>query len=209
MSNEHDGQPAPPSGPPPPPPWAPPDPATQPEVPTVPQPPAPTGPPAWAPPTGPPAGPPTAPPMAGGDTGWPPPAPPASPGVPVPPAPGASTGKGRTAAIVVGILVVVALVGAAGAFVVFGSRSSELELAIDACELAADGSLRATGTIANRAGATEVRVEVRFLDIDGGDEVDADRVRIELPGDAAERWRASGTAPEDVDQVTCEVTASE
>jgi hypothetical protein len=104
---------------------------------------------------------------------------------------------------------VLALLAAVAVFALVGPGDSELELSVDTCEIAADGSLGATGTIANRAGATDVTLEVRFLDADDGSSVDSDRVVVSLPGDAAERWRATGTAPDAVQQVTCEVTASE
>lgn len=108
------------------------------------------------------------------------------------------------------VLVLILVVGAAVAAValgLFGTSSSELELDVQRCEIATDGSLSASGTIASRGGESDVILDIRFLDVDGGDVVDTDRITVVVPADAAERWRGTGSAPDEVQQVTCEVTA--
>lgn len=110
----------------------------------------------------------------------------------------------------IALLVVAALVvgGIVTAAVVMGAGSTELTLRIDTCEIAADGTLTATGTI-NSSAATDVDVEVTFTDLAGGDVVDTGQQTLTVPEDAAQRWQVTGTAGDDVQRVTCDVTADD
>lgn len=170
------------------------------------------------PPTGPPtpspysAGPPTAsfPPAPGA---WGAPAAPGPAGqwaapVPAPahPAPQKKSRAGLVAALLVVALLLVGGVVAA-ALVLTGSGS--LEIAVDSCEIAADGTLTATGTVSgpNGQGAD---VEVEFTDTANGDLVDSARISVDLSfgGIGGDAWTASGEASADVQQVTCTATAT-
>lgn len=110
--------------------------------------------------------------------------------------------------VVVAVIVVLALVigGAAGAFVML-TGFGRLDVSIDTCEIAADGALSATGAVDGSNGAA-ARVTVDFVDTDTGEVVDDDSTTLDLgtaPG--ADPWHLDGQAGDDVDQVTCEVTA--
>lgn len=96
----------------------------------------------------------------------------------------------------------------AGALVVFGG-SNDLELTIDTCEIAADGTLTAAGVVTGPNG-TGVNVDVAFVDTATGDEVDAGSTGVDLSsGSAGNPWEVSGTAGDEVQQVTCNVTADD
>ncbi len=126
------------------------------------------------------------------------------------PAPEEAPSGGNRVGLVAGLIVLATLVigGVLAAVLVLGGDRAELALDIERCEIAADGTLSASGTVTNPDGdAIDVPVEVTFVDVDGGATVDTDRTELSVPGDAAERWTASGTAGDDVQQVNCEVTA--
>lgn len=172
------------------------------DFPTEPTPPV-TGPP--VPPGAVPGQPSWAPPTPGAPPGWGPPAAPPT-GAALPDEPEASTSR---TGLVIGLVVLVALVvgGVVGAVLVLGG-SVEIALDIERCEIAADGTLSASGTITNPdSGSVDVEVDVTFTDVNGGTTVDTDRVELSVPGDAAERWSASGMASDAVDQVNCRVNA--
>ena len=96
----------------------------------------------------------------------------------------------------------------AGALVVFGG-SDGLELTIDTCEIAADGTLTAAGTVKGPNGSG-VDVEVSFLDTETGDVVDDANTSIDLgTASGADPWSVTGTAGDDVMQVTCNATADD
>ena len=142
---------------------------------------------------GPPTGPPIAPPIT------PSAAPPAAP-------------ASKKTGLIIGLIVVLALIigGIAAAAVVLMDSGTELELDIAACEIAADGTLTASGSVENTSGTTtDVDVEVDFRDDDGGSIIDTDSARITVPGDSAERWSLTGTAGDDVQRITCDVTAED
>ncbi len=153
-----------------------------------------------------PSGPPTAPvPPVGG---WTVPAPEPTGFIqPGTPEPGGPARRSRVW-VVVAVIVALALVigGAAGAFVML-TGFGRLDVSIDTCEIAADGALTATGTVDGPSG-TAARVIVDFVDTRSGEVVDSDSTTLDLgtaPG--ADPWRLDGQAGDDVDQVTCEVTA--
>jgi len=190
-----------------------------------PQPGAAPNPPEWAPPGAPhepptapvpPIGPPPAdpPPLGGSTAGWGPP-PVGTTGPAVATAPGPAPGEpspssGNRAGLLVGLIVLAVLVlgGVLAAVLVLSGGGTEIGLDIERCEIAADGSLTASGTVTNPDdGTVDVPVEVTFVEVDGGATVDEDRLELSVPGGAAERWSASGTAGDDVQQVNCEVTA--
>ncbi len=119
---------------------------------------------------------------------------------------GAPKRTGLIVAMVIAGLLVVG--GIAGVALLTFSSSSDLELTIDTCEIAADGTLSASGTVGGPSGAG-VDVRVSFVDVATGTEVDSDTVGVDL-GTAAtgpDPWQASGTAGDQVQQVTCDVTA--
>jgi hypothetical protein len=106
------------------------------------------------------------------------------------------------------VLAILVVGGILAAVLFVGGGDTEIALDIERCEIAADGALTASGTVTNPDGDTvDVPVEVTFVDVDGGATVDTDRIELTVPGDAAERWSASGSAGDDVQQVNCEVTA--
>lgn len=163
-------------------------------------------PPPYQPPYQPPTGPPTAPvPPVGG---WTVP-PPQTPGLP-PPVPQQTEGSPRRSRgwIIVAVVVLIALVigGTAGAFVML-TGFGRLEVSVDTCEISADGTLTATGTVDGPSG-TGVEVAIQFVDIDTGEVVDSDATSLDL-GTAigADPWSLTGSAGDEVDQVTCNVTA--
>ncbi len=96
----------------------------------------------------------------------------------------------------------------AGALVVFGG-SSDLELTIDTCEIAADGHPDRCRR-RDRPNGTGVDVDVAFVDTATGDEVDAGSTGVDLSsGSAGNPWEVSGSAGDQVQQVTCNVTADD
>lgn len=173
----------------------------------------PSTPPTWGtPPAAPPAAPPTwgtppaAPPTAPPGYGTPPPTAFGTP--PPPPAPA----KKSRAGLIIGLLVLAFLVLAGlalAAFALLGS-SSELELTIDRCEIAADGSLTASGTVGGPSG-TGVTLDVEFTDIATDEVVDSDRITIDLgtATSGGDPWEVRGTAGDEVRQVACDVTADD
>lgn len=172
-------------------------------MPTVPTAPAP---PTWG---SPPAAPPTAPPTWGT-----PPAAPPSYGTPPetafgtqPPAPA----KKSKAGLIVALLVLAFLVLAGLALAAFALLgSSDLELTIDRCEIAADGTLTASGTVEGPNG-TGVNIDVEFVDIATDQVVDSDRITIDLgtATSGGDPWEVRGTAGDEVRQVACDVTADD
>ncbi len=106
------------------------------------------------------------------------------------------------------MVAILLVVGAILAAIVVASGGTDLELTIDTCEIAADGSLSASGSVRNTGGdAAEVPLEVEFSDVATGDVVDTDSSTVEVSGGSAERWQAEGAAGDDVDRVSCDVTA--
>jgi hypothetical protein len=105
--------------------------------------------------------------------------------------------------VVVGLLVVGGAIAAA--LTVFGG--SDLELTIDTCEIAADGTLTAAGVVKGPNG-TGVQIDVVFVDTATDEEVDTADASVDLSfGSAGNPWEATGSAGDDVQQVTCNVAA--
>ena len=119
---------------------------------------------------------------------------------------GAPKRTGLIVAMVIAGLLVVG--GIAGVALLTLGGSSGLELTIDTCEIAADGTLSASGTVGGPSG-TGVEVQVSFVDLATGSEVDSDTVGVDLGTTASggDPWQVSGTAGDQVRQVTCDVTA--
>ena len=139
--------------------------------------------------------------------------PPQAPGVPPtqPPTPASGTGGGSSKAGVVIALLVVALLivgGVVAALLVLRSSSPELTLTIETCEIAADGALSASGTVSSSA-AADVEVDVTFSGLPDGELVDRGQQTVPVPADAAQRWQVSGVAGDEVQRVTCDVTADD
>jgi hypothetical protein len=101
--------------------------------------------------------------------------------------------------VVVGVVVLLALV-AGGAVLLLGSGSSPT-VAIDRCEIAADGTLTASGTL--EGGDRDTEVEVVFRDVATDAVVDDEDT--DVPGGEGS-WRATGRAGPDVRRVTCVAT---
>lgn len=109
--------------------------------------------------------------------------------------------KSKAGLIIALLVVVLLLVGGAVAFLAFGPASgSDLTATIDECTIEADGSLAASGSITGDDGAVEVSVE--FRNTDGDAVVDSASTNVSAPGS----WDVSGSAPDDVQRVTCVVT---
>jgi hypothetical protein len=107
------------------------------------------------------------------------------------------------------VLVFVVLGGIAlGAY--FALRSTgELDLTVDRCEIAADGTLTAAGTVGGPSG-TGVSIDVEFVDIATDEVVDRGSVGVDLgtaPG--SDPWTVEGNAGDEVRQVDCRVTADD
>lgn len=185
-----------------------------------PPPPPPAQPPQWAPPNDPtptavqptvppyPAGPPTGPPLAPPDA-WnqPPGAPPL--GTPVEPT---TPPTSKKTGLIIGVLVVLALIigGIVAAAVVLMDSDPQLTLDIEVCEIAADGTMTASGSVENTSGSTaDVDIDVVFRNDATSSTVDTDTVELNVPGDSGERWSLSGTAGDDVQRISCDVTADD
>ena len=121
---------------------------------------------------------------------------------------GAPPAKKGRAGLVIGLLVVALLIigGIVGVALAMGGSSGELELAIDTCEIDADGRLSATGTVDGPDG-TAVRVEVEFVDSATDDQADTAGTSVDLG--SGNSWTVSGSAGAEVQQVTCNVTADD
>jgi hypothetical protein len=107
------------------------------------------------------------------------------------------------------LVALILLAGAVGGAVAVSRSSGELDMTVDRCEIAEDGSLTASGTVSGPSG-TGVDVEVEFVDSATGDVVDDADTSIDLgtaPG--ADPWTVTGTAGDDVMQVTCNATADD
>ena len=117
----------------------------------------------------------------------------------------------RRTGLIVALLVVALLVigGIVGVVLVVGRGAPELELTIDTCEIAADGTLSATGSVRAGGDAADVDVDVTFSDVATDATVDDDSTQVAVPADAAGRWTAAGTAGDTVQQVTCDATADD
>lgn len=119
--------------------------------------------------------------------------------------------KRQRTGLVVGLVVLALLVaGVVAAVLVLRGGDPDLELAIDTCDIAADGTMsrrrgRSATTAVTRA---DVTIEVAFSDTDSGNTIETDRTSVSVPGGASERWSASGTAGDDVQRITCDVTAT-
>lgn len=130
---------------------------------------------------------------------------PAVPPAPTPPPTGSKLPL-VLALIVLGFLVLAGI--ALGAYFVLRSPG-ELDLTVDRCEIAADGTLTAAGTVGGPSG-TGVTIDVEFVDIATDDIVDRGSVGVDLgtaPG--ADPWTVEGSAGDEVRQVDCRVTADD
>jgi hypothetical protein len=111
----------------------------------------------------------------------------------------------------VGLLVLAVLVigGIAGVLWFVTGGSGELELSLDTCEIAADGTLTASGVVSGPNGKG-VEVEVDFIDTATGREVDDASTSLDLSfGSSGSPWTVTGRAGDDVQQVTCNATADD
>lgn len=126
-----------------------------------------------------------------------------------PAAPPSRSSTGRTLAVVAGLVVVGLLVvgGVLAAVVVLSGSGGDLEVTIEDCSIAADGTLGAAGSVRSSGDGGTVEVEVRYTDVETGEQVDTATTSMELPADAAQRWTLDGSAGDDVQRVTCDVTA--
>ena len=109
------------------------------------------------------------------------------------------------------LLVVFALLvggGIALALALVASTSSDLALTVDTCEIAADGTLRATGTVSHGGDEDDTEVVVTFFDSSNDTTVDSQRTDVVLRSGEGS-WTASGRAGDSVQQVTCEATVSD
>jgi hypothetical protein len=111
----------------------------------------------------------------------------------------------------VGLLVLAVLVigGIAGVLFVVGGGSGELELTVDTCEIAADGTLTAAGVVSGPNGKG-VEVRVSFVDSATDREIDGASTSVDLSfGSSGNPWTVTGRAGDDVQQVTCDATADD
>jgi hypothetical protein len=115
--------------------------------------------------------------------------------------------KGK-AGLIIGLLVVLLLVvGGVVAFLIAGRDSgSDVSATIDTCTIDADGTLTAAGKLRNDSGSeTSVKMTVEFQNTDGNAVVDSGTADVVAPGDGSTDWDVSGSAPDDVQRVTCVV----
>jgi hypothetical protein len=94
------------------------------------------------------------------------------------------------------------------AFLVAGRDSgSDLTATIDTCKIEADGTLTASGEVRNEGGSdSSAKMTVEFRNTDGNAVVDSGTADVQAPGDGSTGWDVSGSAPDDVQRVTCVVT---
>ena len=105
-------------------------------------------------------------------------------------------------------MILVLIAGAvAVAVVALAGGGSDHTLTVDRCDIASDGSLRAAGTISGGDDG-DVDLKVDFTEVGSGNSVDTDTVTATVSGGAGV-WTASGSAGDDVNQVTCEVTVED
>jgi hypothetical protein len=113
--------------------------------------------------------------------------------------------------LVVGLVVIALLVvgGVIAAVVALGgTATSGISLGIDTCEIAADGSMSANGTISNDGSdSATFDIEVDFSDTATGETVVTDTMTVTVAAGSSERWSGTGTAGEEVRRITCDVTA--
>jgi hypothetical protein len=97
--------------------------------------------------------------------------------------------------------------GIVAAVLVLSADDVDVDLAIDTCEIEADGTMSATGAVINDGGQEEtVTVEVVFSDSATQDEISSQRARVTAASGSSGRWSASGNAGDSVQRVTCEAT---
>lgn len=159
--------------------------------------------------------PPTTPPNApGGNLGTPPPMPPtggpSSLGSPQSMPNNSPSNKGGLLALIVLIVVVIA---ATVGFAIVGLNASRnaaslMTMSILECSLSEAGETRVTVTLSDTTGDTnDVSLNVIIVDLDTGEEIDTTSDTVEVPGEVSQRWEYSGAAGDDVQQITCNVTA--
>jgi len=100
------------------------------------------------------------------------------------------------------VLVVVLLLVGGGVAYLAATRSSgsDLTATIDECTIDADGTLGASGSV--EGSDDTVTVSVEFRNTDGDEVVDSASTNVKGAGS----WDVSGSAPDDVQRVTCVVT---
>lgn len=149
----------------------------------------------------------------GGIGGTPPPTPPT--GGPqgfggAVPQPSSPTNKGGTLAL---ILLIVVVVAATVGFALVGlnasrNANSPMTMSILECSLSEAGDTRVAVTLSDSSGdSNEVSLNVVIVDLDTGEEIDTTTDEIEVAGQASQRWEYSGAAGDEVQQITCNVTA--
>ncbi len=125
-----------------------------------------------------------------------------------PPAPEAPAGgRQRRTGLIVGLLVVAVLViGGIVGIALLAGGGSDLTITVDTCSIAADGSLRAAGTVGGPDG-TSVTVEVDFVDSATGADVDSGSTSLDLGSGGS--WEVTGSAGDEVQGVDCNATADD
>jgi flagellar basal body-associated protein FliL len=103
--------------------------------------------------------------------------------------------KSKVGLIIALLVVVLLIAGGAVAFLVSGSSSSATAT-LTTCKIDADGTLTASGGLSGDA----KKVTVEFRNTDGNQQVDSDSVTA-----SGGKWTATGSAPDDVQRVTCVV----
>lgn len=171
------------------------------------EPPAPAG---WGAATPPPGAPTYSAPAYGAPAYGAPPAPPSFGAAPLgaaAPLPEPTKKKGRTG-LVIGLIVILVLVagGIAVAVLALAGGGSDYTLTVDRCDIAADGSLSAAGTVTGDD--DDVDLQVDFTEVGSGDIVDSATSKVVLSGGSGS-WTASGTAGDSVNQVSCEATVDD
>lgn len=124
--------------------------------------------------------------------------------------PSSPSNKGGTLAL---ILLIVVVVAATVGFALVGlnaSRNAEspMTMSILECSLSEAGDTRVAVTLSDSSGdSNEVSLNVVIVDLDTGEEIDTTSDEIEVAGQASQRWEYSGAAGDEVQQITCNVTA--
>ena len=102
------------------------------------------------------------------------------------------------------IAIVIAVIAAVAVFFFVSSAlgGDDAEITITGCDIAADGTLTATGTLES-ASEVDGSLDVRFDNAEDGSEVDSTSTDVSGAADESIEWSASGAAGDDVARVTC------
>lgn len=127
--------------------------------------------------------------------------------------PGADKSPGNKGGLLALIVLIVVVIAATVGFAIVGlnasnNAASPMTMSILECSLSESGETRVAVTLSDSRGDTnDVSLNVVIVDLDTGEEIDATSDNVEVPGQAAQRWEYSGAAGDDVQQITCNVTA--